>query len=49
MNIINKIICILLGHKWGFYVHEYEPRKSLYEKDIKDVMYCKRCGKGDLR
>lgn len=49
MKMLKRIICYFKGHKTAFYVHDFGEQEGLYGEQYKDIMYCERCGKGDLR
>lgn len=49
IKLLGRIICKFTRHKWDFYVHDFGLSEGLYGKRYKDVMYCVRCGEGDLR
>ena len=49
MKLVKRMICKFKGHSWGFYVHVFNKQDGMFGKDLKDVMYCKRCGYGNLR
>lgn len=50
MKIINKLICLIFGHKGSFYIHDYGEGTDIgYAKRYKDTWHCTRCGLGDMR
>jgi hypothetical protein len=50
MNIINKLICKIFGHKTSIYEHDYGEGSDIgSSKRLKSKIYCVRCGIGDMR